>query len=370
MSDQIPFLSLVPQHSRIKKEIFEAIEKVYDRNWFIQGDALLQFEKEYASENQVSYCAGVGNGLDAIILSLRALSIGPNDEVIVPANTYIATWLAVTTIGAKIVPVEPNATTYNIDVTKIAECITSRTRAILPVHLYGQACEMGEIMDLAKKHSLYVVEDNAQAHQAEFNGQKTGSFGHINATSFYPGKNMGALGDGGAITTNDAALIKKIFSLRNYGSSKKYYNEVIGTNSRLDEMQAAILSVKLKYLPRWTSERQKLAEYYEKELNGIGDIVLPKTQTGCTHVYHLFVIRTQKRNELQNYLHTRNIGTMVHYPVPPHLQEAYFSLGYTPGVFPLTEIFSKTSLSLPLWPGMDHVTVKKVCSVIKEFYAV
>ncbi|HEV8513742.1 MAG TPA: DegT/DnrJ/EryC1/StrS family aminotransferase [Cyclobacteriaceae bacterium] len=368
MPDQIHFLSLAEQNGAIHNELISAIDRVLQNNWFVLGRELSAFEQQYAAFNNTSYAAGVANGLDAIYLSLRALGIDKDDEVIVPSHTYIATWLAVTMTGAKIVPVEPNPLTYNIDPDKIEKAITPRTKAVIPVHLFGQACEMDKVMGLAKKHNLFVVEDNAQAHGAECNGIKTGSFGHCNATSFYPGKNLGALGDGGAVTTNSEKLNEAVRMFRNYGSSEKYYNEVIGVNSRLDELQAAVLSVKLKYLNRWTSERQKIAQFYLDELKDVGDLILPNSSKNCTHVYHLFVIRTKKRNQLQKHLTDKGIQTLIHYPIPPHLQKAYKGLGFRQGDFPIAEELANTSLSLPLWPGMTEDMVNRIAASIREFY--
>ncbi|GGK78180.1 aminotransferase [Rufibacter glacialis] len=344
------------------------MQGVFDSKWYILGDYVKQFEREYAIFNDTASCIGVANGLDALQISLKVLGIGEGDEVIVPSNTYIATWLAVSYVGATLVPVEPNIATYNIDPAKIEAAITSRTKAIIPVHLYGQACEMDAIMAISKKHNLYVVEDNAQAQGALYNGRKTGSFGHANGTSFYPGKNLGALGDAGAITTNDEEISKKITSFRNYGSHKKYYNEVKGVNSRLDELQAAILSVKLPYLLEWTEQRKNLADHYNRCLADVHQLNTPVLTNGATHVYHIYMVRTTKRDELQQFLQRKGIGTVIHYPVPPHLQEAYKYLGYKKGDFPIAEDIANTCLSLPLWPGMTKEEVETVCSSIEEFF--
>jgi len=294
--------------------------------------------------------------------------VGAGDEVIVPSNTYIATALAVSYTGAKPIFVEPGIDTYNIDPAKIEAAITPKTKAIMPVHLYGQACEMDRIIEIAKKHHLYVIEDNAQAHGAAFKGRLTGSFGQVNGTSFYPGKNLGALGDAGAVTTNDQAIAEKISRLRNYGSGKKYYNEEIGFNCRLDEVQAGFLSVKLKYLSQWTEQRKAIAGWYNKGLKGIGDLKLPHTAEGATHVYHIYLIRTKQREDLQKYLAENGIGTMIHYPVPPHLQKAYQHLGYKKGDFPVAEKIADTCLSLPLWPGMTEQQVEDVSEIIRRFF--
>lgn len=364
----IPFFSLAHSNAIMKKDIMHAFEKVYDSNWFVLGKAVEEFEKDYAAFNHIKYCIGVSNGLDALSLALRALNIGPGDEVIVPSNTYIATALAVSETGATPVFAEPDEITYNLNVHNVEAAITGKTKAIIPVHLYGQCCDMDSLMKLAKKYNLYVVEDNAQSHGATFNGKPGGSFGDINATSFYPGKNLGALGDAGAITTNDEELAGKIKMLRNYGSREKYYNECIGYNKRLDEIQAAFLSVKLKYLQQFTEERKRIAEIYLKQLAGIEEIILPKTLKGATHVYHVFLIRTQRRNELQVYLKEKGIDTLIHYPMPPHLQKAYAHLGYQKGNFPIAEMLADTSLSLPIYPGLSEKEIEFISMSIKTFF--
>ena len=366
--ESVPFLSLEFQHASIEKDLQRAMERVLKSNWFILGKELEKFEAEYAAYSETKFSAGVANGLDAITLSLRALGVGAGDEVIVPSNTYIATWLAVSATGATPIPVEPDIHTFNIDVAKIEASITKKTKAIVPVHLYGQACQMTDIMRIANKHKLFVVEDNAQGHGAECERKKTGSFGHCNATSFYPTKNFGALGDGGAITTNDEGLYRKIVQLRNYGSSAKYYHEELGVNSRLDELQAAILSVKLKYLAEWNQQRRTVAKCYEEKLKDVADLILPQTLPGFSHVYHVFVVRTKQRDKLRQHLDSCGIQTMIHYPVPPYLQQAYKALGFKPGDFPIAEELSKTCLSLPLWPGMTQGVVNYVSESIEKFY--
>jgi dTDP-4-amino-4,6-dideoxygalactose transaminase len=365
---KIPFLSFNAINDRIREEMAQAYHQVFEGKWYILGNAVIQFEKEYAQYNGVSNCIGVSNGLDALFLCLKSLNIGSGDEVIVPSNTYIASLLAVSYTGATPVMVEPIESTFNIDPARIEAAITSRTKAIMPVHLYGQCCEMDAIMEIARKHDLYVIEDNAQSQGSLHNGRMTGSFGHVNGTSFYPGKNLGALGDAGAITTNDATLASKLPVLRNYGSQKKYYNEVIGYNMRLDELQAAFLSVKLKHLPAWTTERQQIAGWYDEALKGIGDLITPSVAAQTTHVYHLYVIRTAKRNELQAHLQQHEIGTLIHYPVPPHLQDAYANLGIQKGALPIAEKMADTVLSIPLWPGMTQQDVAFVADCIKKFY--
>ncbi len=364
----IPFLSFEKMHAQIKREMLHAFEKVYDSYWYILGKEVETFEKQYAQYSHVQYCVGVGNGLDAIIIALKTLNIGKGDSVLVPSNTYIATWLAVSYVGAEIIPVEPDEKTYNIQPENIEAAIKENTKAIIPVHLYGQICEMDKIMQIAQKYNLFVIEDNAQAQGSFFKGKISGSWGHINATSFYPGKNLGALGDAGAITTNDAVLYQKAKTIRNYGSQKKYYNEVKGINSRLDEMQAAFLQVKLKYLDEWNKERQQIAQWYFETLNDEKNIILPYIHPDATSNFHLFVIRTKKRNELQEYLHKNNIGTLIHYPVPPHLQEAYKDLNYKKGDFPIAEEIADTCLSLPMYPGLEKKDIEYIASKIKNFF--
>jgi len=364
----IQFLNFEPMHSEIKSDVQLAFQKVYDSHWYIQGKELQEFEKLYSELNSVRHTVGVSNGLDALVLSLRVLGVGDGDEVIVPSNTYIATALAVSQVGATPVFVEPCIDTYNLNPVLIESAITSKTRAIMPVHLYGQACEMYAIVEIAQKHGLFIVEDNAQAHLSSFNGKLTGTFGHVNGTSFYPGKNLGALGDAGAITTDNEDLANRLRTLRNYGSAKKYFNDEIGYNNRLDELQAAFLSVKLKYVEQWTNERREIASWYNELLSDVEGLILPKCHEYADHVYHLYVIRSKNRIELQNFLLENGVQTMIHYPVPPHLQQAYNYLGYKPGDFPIAEEIADTCLSLPIWPGMKMSDVEYVATVIRAFY--
>lgn len=355
-------------NEEIKAELLPSFENFIDKGWYILGDQVKQFEHDYANYCTTKYAVGVANGLDALIIALKTLNIGVGDEVIVPSNTYIASWLAVSYVGATPVPVEPRFETYNINPDLIEAAITPKTKAIMPVHLYGQCCEMDVIMNIAQKHNLFVVEDNAQSQGATYNGKVTGSFGHINGTSFYPGKNLGAYGDAGAITTNDEQLYKRSNVIRNYGSQKKYYNEIKGINSRLDELQAGFLSIKLKHLTKWSEQRNHIAALYNQQLSGVGDVVTPVLANGATSVYHLYVIRTNKRDALQQYLNENGVGTLIHYPLPPHLQEAYQELGYKKGDFPLAETIADTCLSLPMFPGLTDEQVKHVCDTIKQFY--
>ncbi|AEW02983.1 aminotransferase [Niastella koreensis] len=364
----IPFVSFESTNKTIRSEVLQNFEQFFDKAWYVLGDQLQQFEKEYASFNEVSHSIGISNGLDALHIALKALGIGEGDEVIVPSNTFIATVLAVSYVGAKPVFVEPNIHTYNIDPAKIEAAITSRTKAIMPVHLYGQICEMAAIEAIAQKHKLYIIEDNAQAQGASYRGKISGSWGHINATSFYPGKNLGALGDAGGITTNDEVLAQKAKTLRNYGSQKKYYHEEIGFNMRMDECQAGFLAIKLKYLQQWNKQRGQIAEIYANALKGVGDVILPQVAKDADHVYHLFVIRTKQRDKLQEYLTGKGIGTLIHYPVPPHLQAAYKDLGYKMGDLPIAEEIAGTCLSLPVWPGLSEGQVIEVSNAIRDFF--
>ena len=364
----IPFLSFNPMHQPLKEEMMEAFSQFYDRSWFVLGDEVKAFEQAYANFNQVGYAVGISNGLDALHIALKSLDIGVGDEVIVPSNTYIATALACSYVGAKPVFVEPRMDTYNLDPSSIEAAITSKTKAIMPVHLYGQCCQMDLIMKIAENHQLFVIEDNAQSQGASHNGKLSGSWGNINATSFYPGKNLGALGDAGAITTNDEALAKKAAVLRNYGSQKKYHNEVIGYNMRLDELQATFLSIKLKHLSDWTVQRQQIAQWYHDMLNAISDIILPITAKDCTHVYHQYIIRTNQRDALQDHLNKNGVGTLIHYPIPPHLQAAYSHLGHRKGDFPIAEGIAETCLSLPIWPGMTLGNVEAISKIVAGFF--
>lgn len=364
----IPYLSFKSQNQLIRNEILHSFENFFDKAWYILGENVKRFEQEFAIFNQVDHSIGVSNGLDALHLSLKALGIGTGDEVIVPSNTYIATALAVSYVGATPVLAEPNPDTYNISPASIEKAITHKTKAIMPVHLYGQACEMDAIMQIANKHNLFVVEDNAQSQGASYKGKLTGSFGHANGTSFYPGKNLGALGDAGAVTTNNNDLARRIKMLRNYGSEKKYYNEEIGFNMRLDECQAGFLSIKLKYLELWTRQRQEIAQRYNTALKGVGDLIVPHIAPDATHVYHIYLIRTQKRDALQAWLTENGIGTLIHYPVPLHLQEAYQHLGFKKGDFPIAEEIADTCLSLPLWPGMMESDADLISETIKRFF--
>lgn len=350
---QIPFNTLKPGYAKYRDEYLEAATRVLDSGWYTLGYELEAFESEFAEWLGMKHCVGLNSGLDALILAVRALGIKAGDEVIVPANTYIASVLGITENGATPVLVEPDQY-YNIAPDKIEQAITPRTKAILVVHLYGQACRMGKIMEIAQRHNLPVIEDCAQSHGATFNGQKTGTFGKISCFSFFPTKNMGAFGDAGAIATNDEEIAQKIRALRNYGSEKKYYNKYQGVNSRMDEIQAALLRVKLRHIDEITAERRAIAEVY---LAGIKNpnIILPQIAEGASHVWHLFVVRTDKRDKLQKYLADNGIGTQIHYPVPPHLAEAYSGLRYKIGDFLNTEEYAASILSLPMYCGIKDI---------------
>ncbi|KTE93845.1 aminotransferase [Desulfitobacterium hafniense] len=362
----IPFSTFKYMHSRIKPQITAAFETCYNKGWFIQGEEYDAFEREFASFCGVKYGVGVGNGLDAIFLTLRAMNIGRGDEVIVPSHTFIATALAVTYAGATPIFCEVDEDSFNINPDNIEALITQKTKAIIAVHLYGQTADMDRIIAIAKIHNLFVIEDSAQAHGALYKGKVAGSLGDAAAFSFYPGKNLGALGDGGAVTTNNEELAKKIHALGCYGSSEKYVHEYKGVNSRLDELQCALLRVKLAYLNEWTEERQKIAVKY---LNGIHNpkIKLPKVYADCDHVWHLFVVRCDQRLELQKYLSEKGIGTAVHYPIAIHQQGAYADMGYTKGDFPIAEDLAKTVLSLPLYIGMTDEEIYCVVEALNSF---
>ena len=362
----ISFLDLLQINLNHQDEIQSAMNHVLHSGWYILGEQVSAFEKEFASYCNAKHCIGVGNGLDALHLILRALKIKEGDEVIVPANTYIATWLAVTYAGATPIPVEPDSITYNIDPNLIERALTSKTRAILPVHLYGQTSDMDSINDIANRHDLYVIEDAAQAHGAKYKGKIAGSLGHAAGFSFYPGKNLGALGDAGAVVTNDDQIAEQVRLIRNYGSRVKYKNEIQGLNSRLDELQAAILRVKLKYLDEENKLRQKWASFYKNNINN-ENITLPDESNSMKHVWHLFIIRHSNRESLQNFLKEKGIGTLIHYPIPPHLSDAYNSFYSQEGEFPLTEKLANEILSLPMGPHLNESDVKYICDIINSF---
>lgn len=350
----------------IDADLRNAFERVYKRSWYIGGIEDKEFEKAFAQYCDTEYCVGTGNGLDSLMLSLKALEIGQGDEVIVPSNTYIATALAVTYVGARPVFVEPDIRTFNINHTLIEAAITEKTKAIMPVHLYGQSCDMEPIMEIAKKYNLFVIEDCAQAHGAIYKGKKVGSFGDAAGFSFYPGKNLGALGDAGAAVTSDKAVAEKIRALGNYGSDYKYHHIYKGNNSRLDEMQAAFLSAKLPHLDKINEERRRVANRYLNEITN-SDIILPYVEGNCIPVWHIFGIRCKKRDKLEVFLNERGIGTNKHYPIPMHLQECYKDLGYKKGDFPIAEEISETQLSIPMYYGMSDEEIQYVIDSINDF---
>lgn len=363
---KIPFLNFEPMHTEVRKEMIDSFKNTYDSNWFILGKNVEAFETEFSKYCDADYCISCGNGLDALSIILRGYDVGKDDEVIVPSNTYIATALAVSYVGAKVIFVEPDINTFNIDVNKIEAAITNKTKAIIAVHLYGRPAETDKIKILCKKYNLKLIEDAAQAHGAIYNGKKTGNLADAAGFSFYPGKNLGALGDGGAIVTNDSALAEKVRAIRNYGSRIKYYNEYKGINSRLDEMQAGFLLVKLKYLNTWNSDRQKIAKIYLEKIKN-SKIILPSINLVNESIWHVFAIRTGYRDDLIKYLKDNGIETLIHYPVPIHLQKAYTDLGYTIGDFPIAETISKTVLSLPIWYGMKYDEINYVIDVLNKW---
>lgn len=360
----IPFLDLKAINLAHQAELKAAFERVLDSGWYILGQEVKAFEQEFATYCCTEHAVGVSNGLDALHLILRAWDIGDGDEVIVPSNTYIATWLAATYAGATPVPVEPDEATCNIDPTRIEAAITPRTRAIIAVHLYGQPADMDAIMAIADKHGLKVIEDAAQAHGALYKGRKVGSLGHAAGFSFYPGKNLGALGDAGAVTTQDAGLAHKVRVLANYGSQQKYHNEFQGFNCRLDELQAALLRTKLPHLDAETRRRREIAAQYQQGLQNCG-LTLPTVLTNTDPVWHLYVVRSPKRDELQQQLAAQSVGTMIHYPIPPHLQPAYAELAYHQGDFPVAERIHQQVLSLPMGPTLDNAQVASVITAIR-----
>lgn len=354
-------------YQELKDELDEAYRRVMNSGWYILGGEVDAFEQEFAAYCGSRHCIGVGNGLEALHLILRAYGIGEGDEVIVPSNTYIATWLAVSYAGAKPVPVEPVERSYNLDPDKVKSAITPRTRAILPVHLYGLLAEMDALLIIAEKYDLKVIEDAAQAQGALYKGCRSGNLGHAAGFSFYPGKNLGALGDAGAVVTDDDKLAEKVRALRNYGSRVKYYNDIKGYNSRLDEMQAAFLRVKLNYLDEWNARRVKVASAYLDSLTGLEDLILPSILEATEPIWHIFPIRHSNRDDLQEHLKNHGVDTLIHYPVPPHLSGAYEDLGIPKGAFPLAEKIASSELSLPMGPHLSLDDVEFITGVIREY---
>lgn len=363
---KVPFVSFKPMEKELDEQLREAFNRVFERSWYIEGIEGQQFEAAFAKYCETDYCVGCGNGLDALMLSLKALGVGNGDEVIIPSNTYIATALAATYVGATPVFAEPDMDTYNIDPIGIEEKITDKTKAIMPVHLYGHPADMDPIMEIAKKYNLYVVEDCAQAHGALYKGKKVGSFGDAAGFSFYPGKNLGALGDAGAMVTSNKELAQKVRALGNYGSDYKYHHIYQGNNSRLDELQAAFLSEKLSVLDKMNEERRKIANLYLKGIKH-PEIILPTVMDYAEHVWHIFAIRCKNRDELANYLGNEGIATNKHYPIPMHLQGAYSELNIAEGTLPYAEEISKTQLSLPMYYGMTVEEIDYVIDKINTF---
>lgn len=361
----IPFLDLKAPYLELKEELDEAISRVVSSGWFIGGSEVEQFEADYAQYTGAVHAVGVANGLDALHLALRAMDVGSGDEVIVPSNTYIATWLAVSQCGAVPVPVEPDVRTYNIDPALLELAITPRTKVILPVHLYGQPADMDPILAIARKHGLRVLEDGAQAHGARYKGQRLGAHGDAVAWSFYPGKNLGAMGDGGAVTTNDPQIADRLRVLRNYGSREKYVNQVQGYNSRLDPLQAAILSVKLARLDEWNARRSALAARYSQGLSG-GCVVLPYVPDWAEPAWHLYVVQHPQRDTLLRHMGEAGIGTLIHYPIPPHLQQAYAEMAHIPKAFPIAERIAKQCCSLPMGPHLQPEDAEMVIATCRS----
>lgn len=363
---KVPFLNMVGPYQELKAGLDEAWHRVMDSAWLVLGKECEAFEREYAAYCGTKHCIGVGNCLDALHIILRAMGIGNGDEVIVPSNTYIATWLAVSYAGATPVPVEPDERTFNLDPSRIELAITKRTKAILPVHLYGQPCDMDPINEIARKYGLKVIEDNAQSQGARYKGRRTGSLSDAAGHSFYPGKNLGAMGDGGAVTTDDDELADRVRVLRNYGSRLKYHNEVKGYNSRLDELQAALLRVKLRHLDEWNARRAAIAKDYLAAMKGIPNLTLPFEPSWAESVWHLFVVRHPQRDVLQSLLAKKEIGTLIHYPVPPHLSGAYQDAGIAKGSLPLAESIASTVLSIPIGPHLSVPECKAVMVATRE----
>ncbi|MDQ2891392.1 MAG: DegT/DnrJ/EryC1/StrS family aminotransferase [Gemmatimonadota bacterium] len=363
MSDRVSFLDVLASYSALEEELNAAVRRVLTSGHYILGPELEAFEAEFAESVGALFCVGVGNGLDALTLALRAHDIGPGDEVIVPSNTFIATWLAVTYSGATPIPVDPDPQTYNICSAGVSAALTARTRAVIPVHLYGQPADIDALRAVAEPRGIVLIEDAAQAHGARLRGRPVGSLGTTAAWSFYPGKNLGAFGDGGAVTTNDPVIAARIRQLRNYGSHQKYVHDVQGVNSRLDEIQSAVLRVKLRYLPEWNEHRGHIAAQYGAELRETS-IGLPFVPDFVDPSWHLFVIRSGRRDALQSALRDRGVETLIHYPVAPHLQDAYASLGYRAGDFPVAERLQDEVLSIPIGPYLDPRGVSSVIGAL------
>jgi dTDP-4-amino-4,6-dideoxygalactose transaminase len=362
---RVPFLDLGATYRELRGEIDEAVGRVLASGWYLLGTELEAFECEFAAYVETTHCVGLANGFDALELALRALGVGAGDEVIVPSNTYIATWLAVTAVGATVVPVEPDERTYNLDPDRIERAITPRTRVILPVHLYGQPADMDPILDVARRHGLRVLEDAAQAHGARYHGRPAGSLGDAAAWSFYPGKNLGAFGDAGCVTTSDPEIADRLRVLRNYGSRVKYVNEVRGVNSRMEELHAAMLRVKLRRLHEWNLRRAEQARRYAVSLSGAG-LGLPYVPEWAEPSWHLFVVRSPSRDHLRERLRDVGVETLIHYPIPPHLQQAYSDLGRGPGAFPVSERIHREIFSLPIGPHASDEQIEHVAACLRN----
>jgi len=365
---KVPFLDIKASYLELKDEFDAAYHRVMDSGWVLLGQETEALEQEFAAFCEAKHCVAVGNGLDALQLVLRAWEVGPGDEVIVPAHTFIATWLAVSNVGAIPVPVEPDSKTYNIDVGRIEAAITAKTKAIIPVHLYGQPADIDPIMAIAAKHGLKVLEDNAQAQGARYKGRRTGSLGHAAATSFYPGKNLGAFGDAGAVTTNNENLAERLRMLRNYGSKVKYHHDLQGVNSRMDELQAGFLRVKLARLDEWNARRQIIGKFYLNQLNSVSGLLgLPFVPEWAEPVWHLFVVRCFGRNLMKKHLEKNGIQTLIHYPIPSHLCPVFEYLQIPPGSLLTCELLSKEVLSLPIGPHLELEPVNLVISAVEKF---
>jgi len=365
---KIPFLDLRAQTDELREEIDTAMGQVVSDCNFVLGEQVVDFEKNFAAWCECEYSIGVASGLDALKLVLRALDIGSGDEVITVSHTFIATALAISSVGATPVLVEVNPDDYTMDSRTLEAAITARTKADIPVHLYGQTADMDPILEIANRHGLKVIEDACQAHGARCGGRRAGSMGDAAAFSFYPGKNLGAFGDGGAVTTNDALLAERIRTLRNYGSARKYYHDELGENSRLDTLQATVLNVKLKTLDDWNTRRRAIADRYSEQLTGVGDLVLPRAREKAEHVFHLYVVQTGRRDELQQHLKEQGVDSLIHYPVPVHVQKAYAEAGWQSGDFPVTEKLAGRILSLPMSPVMTEDQIEGVVQAVKLFY--
>jgi dTDP-4-amino-4,6-dideoxygalactose transaminase len=363
----VPFLDLKAPYAELREELDAAYRRVMESGWFVMGPECEAFEAEFAAYCGARHCVGVGNGLDALHLILRAMGVGPGDEVIIPSNTYIATWLAVSYTGATPVPVEPDELTHNLDPARVEEAVTPRTKVVMPVHLYGQAADMDAIGEVAARRGLRVVEDAAQAQGARYKGRVAGGLADAAGFSFYPGKNLGALGDAGAVVTDDDELADRVRVLRNYGSRVKYENEARGYNSRLDELQAALLRAKLPKLDEWNARRRRVAESYLQQLEGVAGLALPSVPAWADPVWHLFVVRTRERERLQAYLAEAGVGTLIHYPKPPHMQAAYADAGHRAGDFPLAEALAREVLSLPMGPHLSDEAVDYIVSKLSSF---